>query len=290
MLLQLISLHRQYSLPDLDFILTTDDGCPQRPPQDALRGNNPSDRCYQQVMMPDATFGGWPEAHLPSWSEAQWLVYRASIDQPFPERQDGLFFRGAVTNHIRKIAAGSALLQRSPLVDVRIAPWGDTAQYLLHMRGQTYSARLKYLLACGSAVVFPWLSEEPQEWWYPALQNGTNVLLTGDITEGNQASPVMDALHALRRNESWAEAIGVEGRNLALTLLHPDNVARYWVELLTLYAALMTDPVKLHRDAVPLSHEFLRKQRVWKHRERTCEVCTLSHTDSTRHHQSSSLQ
>ncbi len=52
-------------------------------------------------------------------------------------------------------------------------------RYLLHMRGQTYSARLKYLLACGSAVVFPWLSEEPQEWWYPALQNGTNVLLTG---------------------------------------------------------------------------------------------------------------
>ena len=65
---------------------------------------------------------------------------------------------------------------------------------------------------------------------------------------------------------------------------------RYWVELLTLYAALMTDPVKLHRDAVPLSHEFLRKQRIWKPKERTCEVCTLSHTDGTRHHQSSSLQ
>ena len=35
-----------------------------------------------------------------------------------------------MTNHIRKIAAGSALLQRSALVDVRIAPWGDTAQFV----------------------------------------------------------------------------------------------------------------------------------------------------------------
>ena len=57
-------------------------------------------------------------------------MYRASIDPAFSERQDRLFFRGAATNHIRKIAAGSALLQRSPLVDVKIATWGNTAQFV----------------------------------------------------------------------------------------------------------------------------------------------------------------
>ena len=29
--------------------------------------------------MPDATFGGWPEAHLPSWSEAQYVTETLTI-------------------------------------------------------------------------------------------------------------------------------------------------------------------------------------------------------------------
>ena len=40
-------------------------------------------------------------------------------------------------------------------------------RFLLHLQGNTYSSRLKYLLLCGSAVFMP--QQEFEEWWYPAI-------------------------------------------------------------------------------------------------------------------------
>ncbi len=54
-------------------------------------------------------------------------------------------------------------------------------RYLLHLPGNSYSGRLKYLLACGAAVV--WLGGDTnatlashwQEFWYHLLQVSTPV-------------------------------------------------------------------------------------------------------------------
>ena len=51
---------------------------------------------------------------------------------------------------------------------------------LLHLSGVAYSARLKFLMLCGSPVVFPhrgyW---EFQEFWFHMLKDRENIILTG---------------------------------------------------------------------------------------------------------------
>jgi len=52
-------------------------------------------------------------------------------------------------------------------------------RHLLHLTGIAYSARLKYLMLCGSAVIFPHRGDwEYREFWYHMLKNRENVLYT----------------------------------------------------------------------------------------------------------------
>ena len=54
------------------------------------------------------------------------------------------------------------------------------SRYLLHLSGVAYSSRLKYLLLCGSAVVFPHKGEhEHVEFWQHLLKDRHNIVLTG---------------------------------------------------------------------------------------------------------------
>ena len=55
-------------------------------------------------------------------------------------------------------------------------------RYLLHLSGVAYSSRLKYLLLCGSAVVFPHKGEhEHVEFWQHLLKDRHNIVLTGAV-------------------------------------------------------------------------------------------------------------
>ena len=54
------------------------------------------------------------------------------------------------------------------------------SRYLLHMSGVTYSTRLRYLLLCGSPVIFPHKGEhEHVEFWQHLLKDRHNIVLTG---------------------------------------------------------------------------------------------------------------
>lgn len=77
----------------------------------------------------------------------------------------------------------------------------------------------------------------------------------------------------LHKNESLARAIGKAGQHLVAEVLHPDNVALYWAELITQYSALQTFKPKVHADAVPLEVALLRPERPKETWDRTCKVC-----------------
>ena len=89
----------------------------------------------------------------------------------------------------------------------------------------------------------------------------------------NQGKPVLDMMNELRNNETWARKLGEAGRHLLAEVLHPDNVALYWAELITQYSALQTFKPTLHPDAVPLEVALLRPERPYAIKDRTCVVC-----------------
>lgn len=77
----------------------------------------------------------------------------------------------------------------------------------------------------------------------------------------------------LQENETLARTVGEAGRYLVTEVLHPDNVALYWAELITQYSNLMTWKPTVHPDAVPLEVALLRPARTYAISERTCVVC-----------------
>ena len=93
------------------------------------------------------------------------------------------------------------------------------------------------------------------------------------VSHDNQGSPILNAVFDLQKNETWAQLVGEAGRYLAKEILHPDNIAMYWAELITQYSALQTFQPSVHPDAVPLEVALLRPERVREVKDRTCTVC-----------------
>lgn len=141
-------------------------------------------------------------------------------------------------------------------------------KFLLHTAGRTYSARLKYLTLCGSAIIFP--QDSWQEFWYGLLQNGTNVYIVDSITPENRGAPITDALQFLQNNDMFASKLAHGARSLAYEVLTKFNVNQFMVRLLQQYSELQDFTVVRHPDAVPLEESLLRP---FISSTRTCVVC-----------------
>lgn len=302
--LQLMELQRDYQLPDVDFILTTSDKCKEAEgPVRSHDGNQT--RCQklaplftcdkltwekQCVLAPDWSFGGWPEAFMVDWEAVNPWLSAAADARPWKGRHKPVYWRGGDTNTQRKIVSESGIVQDSDLTDVHLMSWGDDAnnfkksfksltehcdyRHLLHLTGRAYSARLKYLLLCGSTVIFPHRGDwEYHEFWFHLLKDRENILYTEEVNWDNWGEPVLRAMKEVQANETWAHSMAESAKYLAAEVLHPDNIARYWMELLTQYSALQTFKPKVHADAYLLEEALLRPPITREIRERTCLVC-----------------
>lgn len=91
--------------------------------------------------------------------------------------------------------------------------------------------RFKYLLGCGSAVVF--LQTHPYtEFWFGLLENGTNVLMLPYERE-RTAEKLYSTVQALRANDSLARQLGQGALRLFREGLQPSTIPQYWYKLLT---------------------------------------------------------
>lgn len=98
-------------------------------------------------------------------------------------------------------------------------------------------------------------------------------MLTEAVSWENQGIPVLDVMEELHKNQSFARAVGQAGHHLVAEILHPDNVALYWAELITQYSALQKFKPTVHPDSVPLEVALLRPERPKELWDRTCKVC-----------------
>ncbi|KAG2443181.1 hypothetical protein HYH02_009258 [Chlamydomonas schloesseri] len=207
-------------------------------------------------MYPDFSYYDWPEIGMPPYSAIRRRTGAVTSGLPFAARSNKLFWRGGSHRHVpsvvRKALLGK-LERRADIADVkRIPPFEEiyanasaaaatfTAlwdfcrhKYIIYTEGNSWSARLKFHLLCGSVLV-----SHPRSWDTPEtllMQEGRNVVSVRD----NQWSDVEEVYWMLELNPPLAQHIADENRKF-FHLLTPDGISCYILELLKCYAEAMT--------------------------------------------------
>jgi len=209
-----------------------------------------------EILYPDFTFQAFPESICAGEMTHAWAwLYKASAEfrkLPWQRKKDVLFWRGAATGGVDRLRVLSGPLNMSNLspadakyFDIGFMEWytytlrdGGVAnskctrlldacnhRYLAHLKGNTYSSRLKYLLMCGATVVME--SQDWLEYWYPMLVPGKHY-----VEVQNGFMDVAEMLSSIRRDTARAQSIAETGASLIENLLSPAAVDCYWRELL----------------------------------------------------------
>ena len=224
------------------------------------------------VLFPDHTFTDWQEADTIGWQHQQYIMHKSALHTPWATKDPKLMFRGSSMTGNRAIAAS---FEATDLVDVRVWDWVQEpehdqfvglpdhckSKYLLNWPGNSYSARLKYLLLCGSVVVHS--DNGWYEFYYPMLTHGQNFMKTRALAEvGDFTNGLTTLVQRLGTNPKRSRLIAEAGQQFATDILSPQNIREYWYRLLVAYSQLQTFRVNLCSDAIPLGDSLSHPQYV----------------------------
>lgn len=294
--LQLLPLYLEGQLPDgLDVVIEQEDkptvpraastDCPTPGPLVAP-SKQPANESHSHVLLaPDHTFAGWLEARTLGWADMLPLLRRAAGSQPWERRRPALFFRGAATGQRNQSLDPDLSADYPGVLDIQLVNWTSPAErqrfvpltehcahkLLLHLAGNSYAGRLKYLMACGSAVVLP---DSPwHEYWYHLLRPGHHHVPVEEVDSFNQGHHLADAALELHQDDGYARRVGAAGARLVGDALAPPRVQAYWRRLLKRYRERQAfNATGVHPDAVPLETSILVPQ-VRNITQRTCGLC-----------------
>ena len=156
-------------------------------------------------------------------------------------------------------------LETNAEIDIRVWDWVQEpahehfiglpehckSKYLLNWPGNSYSARLKYLLLCGSVVVHS--DNGWYEFYYPMLKHGEHYMTIRALSStADLHNDLTATVQELNRSPKHSRRIASAGQRFAREILSDDNVREYWYRLIQQYAELQTHEIRVHPDAVPL--------------------------------------
>jgi hypothetical protein len=125
-------------------------------------------------------------------------------------------------------------------------------KYLLHQEGWSYSNRIKYLMLCGSPVIYANFGEW-KEYWYHLLKHDYNVLLFKDT---RNETLFKNLTQNIMQDDAKAIYIGTNGRILVQRYLNEQAILCYFRNILIRYASMFTYKPMKHPHAVKID-EFL---------------------------------
>lgn len=131
----------------------------------------------------------------------------------------------------------------------------------IYLSGNGYSARLKYLLATGSPVVYLMSSDfgRQYEWFLPAMRPGIEYLPV------YSPQALADAVEYLLANPQVAQAMGAAGQAFVRQRLLTPSVQCWWRRFFHTLSPKLAQPVRrMHRSvAIPWSGSFDDTMQLW---------------------------
>jgi len=230
------------------------------------------------VMSPDFTFYSWPESECPRDTSHSWTsvfdIFREEVGvATWDEKQDLLHWRGSkVSNPYRgKVIEWVRQQNLTEFVDMRFSfihsdqdkgkvdkceRLTEACQYrfLVHLPGNTYSSRLKYLLLCGSVVFAPPM--EWEEWWHHRLVPGVHY-----VAVAHDWHDLGSKLRPLLADKVSARRIADAGRALALEMFDSKSVDCYWRLLIEEAHRFLPQASVESEDEIPLADVLVTDSR-----------------------------
>ena len=223
------------------------------------------------VLMPCFTLWSWPEARAGRWPRKFESIITASQQFEYEKRVPKLFWRGfefpkrswfikVANQHLDNMdvqvnwfTKTNDSLAFTPTDKFKSLEDHCNYKYLLHLEGHTYSSRVKYLLLCGSTVVFN-VIEQWEEYWYHLLEHGKNVIF---FEQNGNETALNSTLQFLTKHQDEVRSIGRRGQEIAQRYLNEHAVSCYWWKLLHEYGQLLGYTPRLHPDAVHIDDLIL---------------------------------
>mmetsp|Transcript_13256 Transcript_13256/g.48274 ORF Transcript_13256/g.48274 Transcript_13256/m.48274 type:complete len:427 (+) Transcript_13256:111-1391(+) len=244
-----------------------------------------SSKSTLDIPWPCNSFFGWPETHIPEWKVIQKQIEEESTQIPWEQKQAAIFWRGR-TKFGNPCCPSCGCNIRGELqscqrevgangLDAVPITWDDKqngrthenktlsshckSQAMLYLEGHSYSASLKYIMACG-AVTLRLDSEEYWEFFGPSLQADEHYRLIHVKEKGKGAlcGELAEQLAWIRENPGLAKTIATNGMNFIKNDLSERNVLLYMKVMLQAYARLLKfTPEKAVAGQKPLTAEGL---------------------------------
>lgn len=164
----LTSLPDRHTLPNIEFVFTTDDFVSDPASSGAIWSYSKRDEDNSIWLMPDFGYWSWPEVQIGSYSDIRQRITEVDSTLNFQDKRKQLLWRGSVAPNpeIRSKLLKTALGQS--WASIRVIDWDDEMDlrynlppmedhckymFLAHTEGRSFSGRGKYLLNCRSVVV-----------------------------------------------------------------------------------------------------------------------------------------
>ena len=213
-----------------------------------------TDRDHTDIPIPDFTFGCYPESRYEdsSWKALGKLLKEASSKLPWSERSDSIFHRSnwGVGPRRKLMPLLEELHKKGKDVELFGAPVDvgntefeakkdenfvrleDQCKYKtqIHTSGFSYSAALKYKLACGSMVIK--FTSKFKEFYEPAVKDGVHVIQVEATDDGVDESTFYNVTapkikNAVKKNLDKQSDIARAGQDFVMKNLTQDALSCY---------------------------------------------------------------
>ena len=253
---------------------------------------------HSDIPVPDFTYGCYPEAHYTnsSWPAISSLLSTKAAMMPWQERSNTVFHRSnwGVGPRRQLMPVLKRLMNNGSDVDVLggrldVADTGFTIskkenfvfldeqcrhKVAIHTAGFSYSAGLKYKLACASLVLH--FDSKYKEFYEPALEDGIHVIRLPATEEGvDEEEFWTKSVPKIKAAVQEAMAVGLDrpptiaqqGQKFVLEQLTPEALSCYWYGALMRYGDLYFSEetvaqISAKREGRPATMtDFLKKQQ-----------------------------
>lgn len=244
-----IFLSKNYKLPNIEFIIHTDD----KPPVNDMPMFVQSKKINEKgILYPDFSFVRWDWPAFPEASVDNWEIFRKDIKSfhiPISNKINKCLFRGAPTNSYRNLFFEKSKNNLNFDIDISVGAASRTNyiplkqhckyKYLLNLPGNSSSGRFKYLFLMDS-IIFD-INNEYIEFWYHVLKNNYHYFQFEKNI--NSFDKINDKINELENNPIYYQKILNNSKDIEKYFTY-DSVIQYWLTLFDNYHKKMCYEVK----------------------------------------------